>query len=590
MTTCKTRVEGEIMGGNSMVRTGGQLIVENLRVNGVERIFCVPGESFLPILDCLHDTPEIDLIVSRNEGGAAMMADAHGKLTGMPGICLVSRGPGAANCCSGIHIAFQDSTPLILLIGQNSRDTMDREGFQEIDYRRMFSQMAKWVAQIDAAERVPEYLSRAFHVARSGRPGPVVLALPEDMLKETVLEPVCVKPAQIAQPHPSREDMNRLRSMLEQSANPLLMLGGSGWDQKACDDIRHFAESNTLPVCVSFRAQDIFDNCHPNYLGDLGVGVNPKLVERVQQADLLLAVGPRIGEVTSGGYTLFDIPNPKQTLIHVHSGSEELGSVYRANLPINTGVRVFAAEAAKLEPVHKQWKDTADQGHRIYQEWSHPIKNPGSLQYGEILNWLRDTIPPDAIICNGAGNYTAWIHRFYRYRRRGTQLAPTSGSMGYGTPAAVAAKRLFPERTVIAFAGDGCFLMNGQELSTAAYYGINIIVIVVNNGIYGTIRMHQERNYPGRVTGTSLGGTDFAALARAYGAHGVVVKETHEFADVFETVKHLDKPSLIELQLDPEALTPSASLTEISKIARVKMKEEKSVKNKRREPIEQVKN
>ena len=564
------------MSKGSIVRTGGQLVVENLRINGVKRVFCVPGESFLPVLDSLHDTPEIDLIVSRNEGGAAMMADAHGKLTGMPGICLVSRGPGAANCCSGIHIAFQDSTPLILLIGQNSRDTLDREGFQEIDYRRMFSQMAKWVAQIDAAERVPEYLSRAFHVARSGRPGPVVLALPEDMLRETVLEPACVKPAQIAQAHPSREDMYRMRSMLAKAESPLLMLGGSGWDQKACDDIQQFAERNSLPVCVSFRAQDLFDNCHPNYLGDLGVGVNPKLVNRVKQADLLLAVGPRIGEVTSGGYTLFDIPNPRQTLIHVHSGSEELGSVYRASLPINAGVRAFAAEAANLEPLSKQWLNTAAQGHRLYKEWSSPIKNPGALQYGEILNWLRDTVPPDTIICNGAGNYTAWIHRFYRYRRRGTQLAPTSGSMGYGTPAAIAAKRLFPERTVIAFAGDGCFLMNGQELATAAYYRINIIVLVVNNGMYGTIRMHQERNYPGRVLGTNLEGTDFAALARAYGAHGVVVKDTHEFSDAFKSVIHLDKPALIELQLDPEALTPSASLTEISERAMAKTKAEEA--------------
>ncbi|MGA7277816.1 MAG: thiamine pyrophosphate-binding protein [Desulfocapsaceae bacterium] len=547
---------------DAKIKTGGQLIVDCLRVNDVERIFCVPGESFLPVLDALYDVPDIDLIVCRNEGGAAMMADAHGKLTGRPGICFVTRGPGAANASGGLHIAFQDSNPLILFIGQIERNTTDREAFQEIDYRRMFGQMAKWVAQIDSAERIPEYISHAFHMAMSGRAGPVVLALPQDMLHETAGSTL-LEPAHVIEAHPGPEDMQKLSSLIAKAERPVLMLGGSGWDEEACKNIRIFAEDNELPVCVSFRAQDLFDNSHPNYIGELGLGVNPKLVKRVGNADLLVAAGPRLGAMTTGGYQLLSIPKPKQRLVHVHAGAEELGRVYRADLAINSSMRAFARASATLTPIRRNRQSAVRQGHEEYLEWIKPTPAPGHLQFAEVLKWLRENIPPDSIICNGAGNYTSWIHRFYCYRKKGSQLAPTSGSMGYGTPSAVAAKRLYPERTVIAFAGDGCFLMNGQELATAAYYGINIIVIVVNNGIYGTIRMHQERNYPGRTIGSGLEGTDFAALARAYGAHGEVVTETGKFPDAFERALGYGQPALIELRVDPEAITPTATLSGI---------------------------
>lgn len=544
------------------MKTGGQLIVDCLKVNDVERIFCVPGESFLPVLDSLYDESDIDLIVCRNEGGAAMMADAHGKLTGRPGICFVTRGPGATNASGGIHIAFQDSNPLILFIGQIERNTTDREAFQEVDYRRMFGEMTKWVAQIDNTGRIPEYISRAFHVAMSGRPGPVVLALPQDMLFEKA-ESAPLKPAHEVEAHPSPANMERLRYLMENAERPVLMLGGSGWDVEACNNMRIFAENNELPVCVSFRAQDLFDNSHSNYIGELGLGVNPNLVEQVRDADLLIAAGPRLGAMTTGGYRLLDVPNPKQCLVHIHAGAEELGRVYRADLAVNSSMRAFAGAAAALPPVKRDRQSKARHGHDAYLKWIEPTPAPGKLQFAEVLRWLRASIPADSIICNGAGNYTSWVHRFYCFRRKGTQLAPTSGSMGYGTPSAVAAKRLYPERTVIAFAGDGCFLMNGQELATAVYYGINIIVIVVNNGIYGTIRMHQERNYPGRTIGSDLEGTDFAALARAYGAHGEVVTETQGFAEAFERAQSCGKPALIELRVDPEAITPMATLSDI---------------------------
>ena len=554
------------MSTSGNMRTGGQLVVDSLRTNDVERAFCVPGESFLAVLDALYDVPEIDLVVCRNEGGAAMMADAHGKLTNRPGICFVTRGPGATNASGGVHIAFQDSTPMILFIGQVGRTMVEREAFQEVDYRRMYGQMAKWVSQIESAERIPEYINHAFHVAMSGRPGPVVLALPEDMLRDMAV-PNPLEAAHAIQAHPGADDMQSLRLMMEKAEQPLLMLGGSGWDKTACDDIRIFTEDNGLPVCVSFRSQDIIDNSHPNYIGDVGIGINPKLAERVKNTDLLIVAGPRLGEMTTGGYNLLDIPTPKQPLVHIHAGAEELGRVYRPKLAINSGMRAFAAAAKTLTPVNKGWQATADQAHTEYLEWTDPPQIPGDLQYGEVIRWLRDTLPADSIICNGAGNYTVWVHRFYRYRQRGNQLAPTSGSMGYGTPAAVAAKRLHPDRTVIAFAGDGCFLMNGQELATAVQYGINIIIIVVNNGIYGTIRMHQEREYPSRVSGTTLGNPDFAAMAVSYGAHGEVVETTDQFAPAFERAQKCGKPALIELRLDPDVITPSATLSGIREAA-----------------------
>jgi acetolactate synthase-1/2/3 large subunit len=548
-------------------RTGARILVDQLKVHGVERVFCVPGESYLAVLDALYDTPEIDLIVCRQEGGAAIMAEAEGKLTGRPGVCFVTRGPGATNASPGVHIAFQDSTPMILFIGQIARGFQEREAFQEIDFRRMFGPLAKWVAQIDEAERIPEFLSRAFHVATAGRPGPVVLALPEDMLSDLANAPE-TRPYAPVQAHPSAVDMARLRSLLAAAKRPFLLLGGSGWDAQACADMRTFAEVNRLPVGVAFRFQDLFDNAHPNYAGDVGIGINPKLQTRIRDADLLLVVGPRLGEMTTGGYTLIDVPCPRQALVHVHAGAEELGRVYQAELTINAGMKAFAAAARALPPGDSAaWRGQTETAHEDYLAWSTPTKMPGPVQFAEIVAWLRDHLPADSIVTNGAGNYTIWVHRFYRYRGFRTQLAPTSGSMGYGVPAAIAAKRRYPARTVVCFAGDGCFLMTGQELATAVQYGINVITLVANNSMYGTIRMHQERHFPGRVSGSGLVNPDFAALARAYGAHGETVERTSDFAPAFERAQKSSKPAVIEVRIDPEAITPRQSLSDIRSAA-----------------------
>lgn len=451
---------------------------------------------------------------------------------------------------------------MILFIGQVARHQVEREAFQEIDYRRMFGQMAKWVAQIEDPARVPEYVSHAFHTAMSGRPGPVVLALPEDMLTEEVMETVAIPgPAHVVQAHPGPDAMAELRAMMETAERPLMILGGGSWTEQAAQDIRAFAEANNLPTSVSFRRQDLLPNDHPLYAGDVGIGINPKLAERVKTSDLILAVGPRLGEMTTGGYSLFDIPVPKQRLVHIHPGAEELGRVYRAELAMNSGMPGFAAAARAMAPVTGRWDNWAGTAHDEYLAWTEPAKTPGDVQMGEIVAWLRDELPADAMICNGAGNYTAWVHRFYRYRGYATQLAPTSGSMGYGVPAAVAAKLRHPERNVVCFAGDGCFLMTGQEMATAKQYGANVIFIVVNNGMYGTIRMHQEREYPSRVSGTQLANPDFAALAKAYGATGEVVTETAQFADAFARAQAANSPALIELRTDPEAITPTATLS-----------------------------
>ncbi|MGH6934494.1 MAG: thiamine pyrophosphate-binding protein [Dongiaceae bacterium] len=552
----------------SNLRTGGQILVDALKIHGVDLAFCVPGESYLAVLDALHDArKEIRLITCRQEGGAANMAEAHGKLTGRPGICFVTRGPGASNASIGVHTAFQDSSPMILFIGQVARDQIEREAFQEIDFRRMFGPMTKWVAQIDHAARIPELVSQAFHRAASGRPGPVVLALPEDMLSETA-EVEDAGRYKLVQAHPGAEDLAKMRDLLAEAKRPFMIIGGGGWNTQAVDDIRAFAESFDLPAGVSFRCQDLFDNCHWNYAGDVGIGINPPLAERVKSADLLMVVGARLGEMTTSGYTLVKVPMPRQTLIHVHAGAEELGRVYQATLPINAGMAEFAAAARAMKRVDsKVWRDWTKSARADYlANLKHP-KNPGPLQMGQIMAWLRQRLPADAIITNGAGNYTTWVHRFYQYRKFRTQLAPTSGAMGYGVPAAVAAKAVHPERIVVSFNGDGCFLMNGQELATAVQYGLDVVFLVINNGMYGTIRMHQEREYPGRVMGTDLANPDFAALARAYGAFGETVSTTTEFAPKFEAALNAGRPALLELRLDPEAITPRASLSEIRKNA-----------------------
>ena len=542
-------------------RTGGQILVDQLRIHGGDLAFCVPGESYLPVLDALYEVrDDIRLIVCRQEGGAANMAEAYGKLTGRPGICLVTRGPGATNASIGVHTALQDSTPMILFIGQVGSDVVEREAFQEIDYRRMFGQMAKWVAQIDRADRLPEMVSHAFHLAVSGRPGPVVLALPEDML---AAKTTCADAGRFhrVQSYPSPPSMQRLQALLANAGRPLVVLGGGGWSGEACDHIRLFAERNGLPVACAFRFQDLIDNRHPNYIGDVGIGINPKLAERVKSADLVLAVGARLGEMTSSGYTLFDIPRPKQTLVHVHAGVEELGRVYQAELMINSGVAEFAACAAGLAAVgDERWKDWLADARADYQTNISPTVMPGDLDLAQVMVWLREHLPRDAILTNGAGNYSAWLHRFYQYGGFRTQLAPTSGAMGYGVPAAVAAKLVYPERTIISFSGDGCFLMNGQELATAVQYHLPIVFIVINNSMFGTIRMHQERDYPGRVYGTDLVNPDFAALARAYGAMGEIVTRTGQFAPAFERALAAGGPALLELRIDPEAISPQTTL------------------------------
>jgi acetolactate synthase-1/2/3 large subunit len=553
----------------SQHRTGAELLVDALRTNNVDMAFGVPGESYLAVLDALYASNEIDMITCRQEGGAAMMADAYGKLTGRPGICFVTRAPGATNASAGVHIAYQDSTPMILFIGQVARPMVDREAFQEVDYRRMFGEMSKWTAQIDDASRMQEYISHAFHVAMSGRPGPVVLALPEDMLVD-LAEPQDITAAVKIESHPGPDDMERVRDLLAGAERPLAILGGSGWNEQAVDHYRQFAEANNLPTACAFRFQHLFDNSHDLYAGDIGIGLNPKLSTMVAEADVILALGPRLGEMTTGGYTMFDIPTPKQKLIHVHSGAEELGRVYQPTLAINAGPRAFCAALTNLGQVSPASSERAETARQNYLAWTEPTQTPGSVNLSEIMVWLRDNLPADSIMTNGAGNYSAWLHRFYRYRGFGTSLAPTSGSMGYGTPAAVAAKRIYPNRTVIAFAGDGCFMMHGQELATAVQFDIPLIIIVVNNGMYGTIRMHQEREYPGRIMSTDLKNPDFAALARAYGASGETVERTEDFAAAFERAVGSDKPALIELRTDPDAITPSTTLSTIRENAQSK--------------------
>ena len=562
------------MGAANATRTGAQLLVDALRLHGVDTAFCVPGESYLAVIDALYDAREaIRLIVARQDGGASYMAEAYGKATGTPGICFVTRGPGATNAAIGVHTAFQDSTPMILFIGQVGGDFVEREAFQEVDYRRMYGQMAKWVAQIDRAERVPEYLSHAFHLAMSGRPGPVVLALPEDMLVREVAvtdSVAAMRRYQVVQASPAAADMEKLRALLQAAQRPLAILGGTVWNREACAEFRQFAESAGLPVACAFRFQDLFDNRSDCYAGDIGIGTNPKLAQRVKDADLLLVVGARLGEMTTGGYTLVAPPRSRQKLVHVHAGAEELGRVYQGDLLINSGMQQFAAAAKALAidgAAWRGWRPWLEGARADYLQWQQPQAIPGRVQLADIVACMRGRLPEDAIICTGAGNFSGWWQRYWRFTGMRTQVAPTSGAMGYGVPAGVAAKLAHPERIVVSVNGDGDFLMNGQELATAMQYGVNTVFLVVNNGIYGTIRMHQERAYPARVYATALANPDFAALARAYGLHGECVEETAQFAPAFERALAAGKPALIELRIDPQAITTATTLDEIRRRA-----------------------
>ncbi len=542
--------------------TAARLIVEALESNGVERIFCVPGESYLALLDALHDSP-IAVTLCRQEGGAAMAAEAWGKLTGRPGIVMVTRGPGATNASAGIHVGRQDSTPMIVFIGQVGGAMRGREAFQEIDFRRMFGQMAKWIEEIDSADRVPEAVSRAFHEATSGRPGPVVLALPEDMLHQSTAA-TNPRPWVQVETHPGLTQMAELQKMLWRAERPFVIAGGSRWSETAVARLQRFAERFALPVGCSWRRQGLFDNDHPNYAGDIGVGINPALAARVKAADLLLLIGGRMSEMPSSAYTLIDVPEPRQALVHVHPGAEELGRLYRPTLAINASPTAFAAALEGLQPPNAiPWRGSAEAANAEYRAWVAPVANPGPVQLSRIVAWLRQRLPDDAIVTSAAGNYSVWVHRFFRHRRYGTQLAPGSGSMGYGLPAGLAAKLKHPQRMVVVFAGDGDFQMTMQEFVTAVQAGAAVVVVVVNNGIHGTIRMHQERAYPDRPVATDIANPDFAAFARACGGHGESVAATEDFAAAFERCVAAGKPAIIDLAFDPEAILPTRTLSQI---------------------------
>jgi acetolactate synthase-1/2/3 large subunit len=557
------------MRGNDGTRTGGEILVDQLAIHGVRHVFCVPGESYLAALDAFHDS-KIALTVCRHESAAAMMAETVGKVTGRPGICFVTRGPGASNAAAGIHIARQDSSPMIVFVGQVARHMREREAFQELDYRAVFGSIAKWATEIDDPVRIPELVSRAFHTACNGRPGPVVIALPEDMQGERVVVPDA-SAFEPVETWPGLTDMSRLQKLLWASKRPVALVGGSRWSEQACAALMRFAQRFALPVATTFRRGHLFDALHPCYAGDMGIGPNPKLLARVKGADLVLLIGGRMSEMSSQGYTLFDIPEPQMTLVHVHPGAEELGRVYHPHLAIQAAPTAFCSALEGLQPPNEiAWKGEAAIAHADYLAWSEKAtEQPGAVNLGEVLVWLRENLPPEAIITNGAGNFAAWIHRFYRFRKFATHVGPTSGSMGYGYPAAVAMKLLHPERTVVCVAGDGDFLMTGQDLATAVQYNLPVIVVLADNSLYGTIRMHQERHYPGRVIATALTNPDFVAYAKAFGGFGVLVEKTADFPAAFAAAQISGKPSIIHLKIDPEAIAPAATLSGIREKALV---------------------
>ena len=533
------------------MRHGGKILIDQLRIQGVRRVFCIPGESYLAALDGLLESG-IETIVGRHEGGVTMMAEAYGKLTGEPGVAFVTRGPGATNACSGIHVAFQDSTPLILLVGQVASDQRDREAFQEIEYRKMFEPLAKWVAEIDRADRIPEYIARAFSIACSGRPGPVVLAIPEDILAADCE----VKDAKSFVEVKQGADANVVTEIIDRVAEakrPFCIVGGSKWSQKASINLGKLSEKMSLPLGTSFRCQDFVDNRHPNYMGDVGLGINPKLKEYIKSADLILCLGARLGENTTGGYSLLNVPNPDISLIHIHPDPNELGRVYTPDISLACNSSDFLARA--LACAVKKRSDLTSLK-KDYYSWREPFETPGLVKMEQIILQLNDVLAEETIVTNGAGNYAAWLHRYFQYKSFKTQLAPTSGSMGYGIPAAISAKLEHPSTEVVCLAGDGCAQMSIQEFGTAMQYNANIIIIISNNGVYGTIRMHQERTYPGRISGTDMLNPNFASLAQAYGGFGETVAKTEDFLPAFERARSSGKPAIIELKTDPLALSP----------------------------------
>jgi acetolactate synthase-1/2/3 large subunit len=551
------------MRANDGTRTGGEILIDQLLAHGVQHVFCVPGESYLAALDAFYGRP-IALTVCRHESGAAMMAEAVGKATGRPGICFVTRGPGATNASPGIHIAKQDSTPMIVFVGQVGRDMRDREAFQELDYRAVFGTMAKWATEIDDPARIPEIVSHAFYAACNGRPGPVVVALPEDMLRERAVIADAL-PFEPVETWPGLADTAKLQKLLWAAKVPVAILGGSRWSEAACAAVQRFAERFALPVATSFRRGHLFDALHDCYAGDLGIGPNPKLLARVRAADLVLLIGGRMGEIPSQSYSLFEIPGPRQTLVHVHPGSDELGRVYRPHLAINATPAAFAAALEGLQPPNEiSWRGEIKTAHADYLAWTEAATpQPGAVNFGEIVVWLRQHLPADAIITNGAGNFSAWVHRFFRFRKFAQHIAPISGSMGYGLPAAVGIKRLYPGRAVVCLAGDGDFLMTGQEFMTAVQHELPIICVIADNAAYGTIRMHQERHYPTRVIATELRNPDYAAYARAFGGFGATVERTADFAAAFRAAEQSGLPALIHVKVDTDASTPGLTLEAI---------------------------
>ncbi|MBK9362367.1 MAG: thiamine pyrophosphate-binding protein [Rubrivivax sp.] len=564
-------------------RIAGHALVEALVAQGVDTAFGVPGESYLAVLDGFHEHRDrIRFIACRQEGGAAFMAEAQGKLSGRPGVCFVTRGPGATNASIGVHTAFQDSTPMVLFVGQVASDQRDREAFQELDYRQFFGPgtlgMAKWVAEIQDPHRVPEYVARAFRTAMQGRPGPVVLSLPEDMLTQTTSAPVLPR-VEPVQAWPAPGSLREVRAMLLAAERPFVIAGGSGWDAEACAALQRFADNWQLPVGCAFRFQDTFDNRHPNYAGDVGIAPNPKLAARIREADLVIAIGPRLGEMTTGGYTLLQAPRPQQKLIHIHAGAEELGRVYAADLLLQASMACAAKALESLTaPPTLPWGERTAAAHADYLA-NFEAQAVEPLDMAVVVKTITRLAPADTVYTNGAGNFAGWMHRYIPYpglQHHGrTQLAPTSGAMGYGVPAAVGAALLYPERTVVNIAGDGDFLMTGQELVTATGYGAGrgrgkLISIVVDNGSYGTIRMHQEREYPGRVSGSDLFNPDFAALARAYGWNAEFLDRTADFEAAFARALAADKPTLLHLELDADVSTTRTTLSAIRAAAQAK--------------------
>ena len=545
------------------MRTGGRILVDQLELNGVDLAFCLPGESYLPVLDALYDSP-IRLVTCRHEQGAANAAEAYGKLTGRPGICLVTRGPGATQAAVGVHTAKQDSSPMILLVGQVPRAFRGREAWQELDYAEVFGGIAKAAWELDNVERIAGHMAEAFSIALSGRPGPVVLALPEDLLAEEadVEDGARIQAERVA---PTAEDLERLRELLAAAERPLVVVGEGGWTAETSLDVQAFCEANELPVACAFRCQDFVDNRSASYVGVLGVAMDEAIAGRLRDADFVVAIGGRLGEVPTRRYTLLEPPHPRQTLVHVHPDPRELGRVYEPNLAIIATLPEFASALRALDPVEPSWRDWTAAARADFEGNLEHEPMEGDVDLGEIMAYLRQRLPGDAIQTCGAGNFTVWAHRFSEFTQFGTQACPRSGSMGYGLPAAVSAQLVHPERIVVCFTGDGDFVMSSPELATAVQYDLPIVVLLVNNGMYATIRMHQERQFPGRVVGTDLENPDFPALARAYGAHGERVERTADFGDAFERALASGRPSVLELPVDPERISPRVKLSELRK-------------------------